>query len=322
MAEAATRHWAGVAGRVFVSVGMLGLLLWWLPTQTLLQAFGRIDAPLWVLVLVGFAAGHAVAALKWRMLVRASGLAASVLEIFRAHGAGLFANLCLPSLVGGDLLRAGLLVRRHGRAEAAAVAGLADRLLDTAGLLALAALGTAALSGSGGDRAARVWLAAGAMLALLGLAAWLGPRMHWPVPARLVPIADKLRAALEDLVAQPRVAVAALALSLAIQSGFVLLNVALGRAVGIDLPLAAWFFAWPLAKLVALLPVSLGGIGVREGALAALLAPFGVAPALAVAQSLLWETVLIALGLVAGGASLWIGRSLGDAAPAALRDPR
>ena len=42
------------------------------------------------------------------MLLGASGVLPGYLESMRAHFAGLFANLCLPSLVGGDLVRAGL----------------------------------------------------------------------------------------------------------------------------------------------------------------------------------------------------------------------
>ena len=64
--------------------------------------------------------------------------------------------------------------------------------------------------------------------------------------------------------------------------------------------MSVWFLAWPLAKLVALVPVSLGGIGVREAALAVFLTPFGVDAALAVAQSLTWEAVLIFSGMISG----------------------
>jgi len=96
-----------------------------------------------------------------------------------------------------------------------------------------------------------------------------------------------------------------------IQASFVLLNAFLGAAIGLQAPLHVWFLAWPLAKLVALLPVSLGGLGVREVALAGLLQPFGVPAALAVAQSLLWETILVAGGLTAGliwWGMGWVGR--------------
>jgi len=43
-------------------------------------------------------------------------------------------------------------------------------------------------------------------------------------------------------------------------------------------PLYVWLFAWPLGRISVLLPVTQGGIGVREAALAA----FGAAPVLTV----------------------------------------
>ena len=57
---------------------------------------------------------------------------------------------------------------------------------------------------------------------------------------------------------------------------------------------------WPLAKLLALVPLTLGGLGIREAGLVALLAPFGAPATLAVATGLAWESIIIAGGLVAG----------------------
>jgi uncharacterized membrane protein YbhN (UPF0104 family) len=85
-----------------------------------------------------------------------------------------------------------------------------------------------------------------------------------------------------------------------LQAGFVLVNVELGRQVGLDLTLSLWFLLWPLAKVAAMLPLGFGGLGVRELAFAALVRPFGD-ESLAVTQSLIWQTVLIAGGLLCGG---------------------
>ena len=65
-----------------------------------------------------------------------------------------------------------------------------------------------------------------------------------------------------------------------------------------------WFLVWPLAKVASLLPISLGGLAVREATLAALLVPFGVRPSAGVAVSLVWQSVLIAGGLMGG--LLWL----------------
>jgi uncharacterized membrane protein YbhN (UPF0104 family) len=68
--------------------------------------------------------------------------------------------------------------------------------------------------------------------------------------------------------------------------------------LGLDIGLAPWFVAWPLSKIIAILPISLGGIGVREAALVSLLAPFGAPSALVFASGLLWQGVLMASGLL------------------------
>jgi hypothetical protein len=87
------------------------------------------------------------------------------------------------------------------------------------------------------------------------------------------------------------------------QGGFVLLNAWIGKSIGVSVPLAVWFLVWPLAKLAGLLPISLGGLGVRDATLGALLVPAGVPLALGVVASLIWQSILIAGGLLAG--ALW-----------------
>ena len=78
---------------------------------------------------------------------------------------------------------------------------------------------------------------------------------------------------------------------------------------GLALPLRVWLFAWPLAKLVAVLPLTQGGIGMREAALVALLAPFGAPGPLVLAAGLMWEGVIIAGGLIAGASALALRRA-------------
>jgi uncharacterized membrane protein YbhN (UPF0104 family) len=88
------------------------------------------------------------------------------------------------------------------------------------------------------------------------------------------------------------------------QGGFVLLNAAFGRALGIDVPWSVWFLVWPLAKIAGMLPISLGGLGVRDATLAALLALFGVPAALGLVAGLAWQSVVLVGGLL-GGVAWW-----------------
>ena len=55
-----------------------------------------------------------------------------------------------------------------------------------------------------------------------------------------------------------------------------------------------WCYAWPLSKIISFLPISINGLGVREGAMAAMLAPTGASAATVVAAGLVWQGIMFA----------------------------
>jgi uncharacterized membrane protein YbhN (UPF0104 family) len=66
-----------------------------------------------------------------------------------------------------------------------------------------------------------------------------------------------------------------------------------------------------MGKLAALVPITQGGIGVREAALAVLLTPFGAPPVLTVAAGLVWQTIIISTAL-AGGLFVFVAGRVGN----------
>ena len=295
--------------KLAVSGGLLALILQVVPWSRLLENMRALDARVWLAVLACFLAGHVAGAFKWRLNVNIGRARLGRADALQCYAAGLFANLCLPSIVGGDGLKALLAGRLTGRYEAAIFGGLAERLIDTAALLALIVCG-AALSGAqipGWEgRVLLVGAGVGVAAAVLFLPLLLRTRMaRWPRKLRR-PL-GRAMVAMRRLRRRPQTALLVLAMSLAIQTWFVVLNAWLGRGIGIELPFAVWLLAIPLAKAVTLLPISLGGFGVRELTLASLLGFVGVAESQGVTVSLLWQTIVVATGLLGGLAWLLLG---------------
>jgi uncharacterized membrane protein YbhN (UPF0104 family) len=295
--------WAKAA----VSIGLLGLLFALLPWSDVRAAFSRMPPRVWLGVLGLFALGHLAGVQKWRLLLQASRGRIAYADAVRCYGAGLFANLCLPSIVGGDVLRAMMAGRITGRMEAAFLSSIMDRVIDVGTLAILITAGAivsrGALPGWGGE-VLTVVLAVGFGIAVLAIPFVLRrPLAKWPRKLRR-PLGRAL-VALRHLADRPASAIAALAISISMQTLFVLLNVWIGTQLGIDLPLAIWFMAWPLAKVAGLMPISLGGLAVRDATFGALLVPMGVAMATGVVAALVWQTVMIAGGLL-GGLAWWI----------------
>lgn len=302
--------------KVLVSFGVLALLLVMLPWDDLWGALRRLSPGVWLGVFAGFVSGHLLGVLKWRRMLRAGRAALGAADAIRCYAAGLFANLCLPSIVGGDVLRAVLAGKSTGRPEAVVIGSIGDRLCDMISLALLAAVGAlfarASLPGWGANVVGVLLLVGTATLVLFLPLIARRPIDRWPARFRR-PVGRTL-VALRRLVRAPGAALTVIALSLTIQTGFVLLNAWIGGTVGIDLPVAAWFFAWPLAKVVGLLPVSLGGLGVRDAALGVAIGSFGPPVASGVAVSLIWQSVLIAAGLLAGLVWFILGRRAAEPA--------
>ena len=307
--SARKQNWLKFTFRAIFTIAILSALFIWLPADELWTAIKKTGFTLWVLVLVGASLFHIAAGWKWKVLLVASGLKVKFLEALRAHTAGLFANIWLPSLTGGDLVRLTMVTKTKQQIASALTGSVTDRVNDVVSLLILTALGI-------------LWIPSiekslGTQTLVLITIIVVSDLFSAPVflkyvhpnwfPKRFATAVTALKSALSAIMSKKKSMLVAQLTSLLIQSSFVMFNVAIGRAMGIEIPFSAWFFAWPLAKLAAMLPVSLGGMGVREAAMAGLLATFYVDPTLSVAQSLVWETVMLGLGLIAGVASIGIG---------------
>ncbi len=299
ISRASRAPWARWLIRAVVSGCVIAVLLHLIPLAAVGDALSRVSAWTWAASVAIFFAGHYLNAIKLRLLLGSApqtqdGAPQLVSSCVRAQYAGLVANLGLPGLAGGDLVRAVYLAPSVGLARVT-VASVADRLIDTATVLTLVviALPIAGMPPaiSGVVRQAGLWIAVAVPLVVAGV---LAARYVFSKPAVSARLAG-LRSAFS---ARPGAVAAAIAISFVVQSAFVMTNVWLARQVGVTTSLAAWFVAWPLSKLIAILPISLGGIGVREAALVSLLAPYGAPGDAVLASGILWQSVLIVTGLV------------------------
>ncbi len=294
-----------------VSCAVLGALFWILPADEIVDGIWQVPPMLFATVLLFFLSGHVVAAAKWWVLI---GRGAPFLAVARAHFVGLTANLCLPGVAGGDAARVAMIWTRTPDRAALAAGSVSDRLIDMIGLGALALLGLV-FAGGDGAQSDLAFRALGVAVVVFGLGLWAAPRLLprvWVAIPRLPArdFVERSSAAMVDLGRRPGLLGGVLLLSMAVQGTFIVLSLQLARAAGVDVPLAAWAFAWALAKLVVILPVSLGGLGVREAIMAALLSQFGASAAHVLAGGLAWQAVLFlsggvgALLLIKSGARL------------------
>src|SRR5580704_1699190 len=309
-----SRRWLPIILRWVGGIGVLGVLLYFLPVATVRKAIAQIPPWLFVVVLLGYLLAHALGIAKWRMVVNAAGAELDFATSAQCYLGGLFGTLFLPSIVGGDVIRLAVALRRSPHPAAVLAGNVLDRFLDVTAQAALVLLGLILLPSAVPEnlqqtaRKALLLCVAG-VVAMVALAIVLRRALLSGRSIRFRRRLARLRHALRSVSRRPhRLAYGWLA-GIFIQSTFLILTARLAVACGLALPLRVWLFVWPLAKLAAVLPLTQGGIGVREAALVALLAPFGAASHLVLAAGLVWEGVIIAGGLVSGGVALLLRRA-------------
>jgi glycosyltransferase 2 family protein len=295
--------------RIAGSVVILGVLLAFVPVHKLGVALRNIPPTLWLSLLFGYLATHVIGVIKWRLTLRLGQARLTFAQAMRCYFAGLFGTVFLPSIVGGDVVRMGLAFRVERNKAAILLGSLVDRLLDIISLAVVAGIGVLLLPDALDARSRRIFtvLAFVFILAAAGFFSFLAMVPWRRLPFQMRRLFVKLRRAGRSMATKPLYVLVSLSLGVIVQTSFVALSASIAAACGLRVSFHIWLLVWPLAKLLALIPVTLGGLGIREAGLAALLAPFGAPTALAVAAGLSWESIIIAGGLVAGLVSFLIG---------------
>jgi len=313
-----TRGWWFTGLRWAAALLVIGVLLHFLPMGPLWDAIARVPVSRFIAVLLGYLLAHCVGVLKWRMVVNAAGAELDFATSAQCYFGGLFGTLFLPSIVGGDVVRLAVGLQRSPRPAAVLTGNLVDRFLDVMAQAGLVVLGLALLPDSDlvperlEDTLEHGFLEIGLGLTVLTVSLFfLRRRILRGRSVRFRRRLARLRHALRSVSQRPSVLVLGWVMGTGIQTTFLLLTAQLAVYCGLRLPLRAWLFAWPLAKLAAVLPLTQGGIGVREAALVALLAPLWAPGPLVLAAGLVWEGVVIAGGLISGAVALVLRRQAG-----------
>jgi uncharacterized membrane protein YbhN (UPF0104 family) len=295
--------------RLLLSLVLLGWVGWRTDWAHVADHFSQLRLDLW-LAAVGLYVGTQVASsVRWRLLARPLGIDRPVRHLLAFYFIGMFFNLLLPTSVGGDVIRAWYLCGGPGRRLPAFLSVLADRLSGVLVLLALACV-AAAVCPIALPRWVpwSVWGTAGVAIAgLAGVALFdlrTSPLVRLPGAAAVLWKVEGLKANSTRLL-RPRLLLETTALSLVVQAVNVVIVWLIGRAIGAPVPAAYYWIVVPMVTLLTLLPVSLNGMGVREGGMVLFLAPLGVPEGTALSLGFLWFAVLVATSLFGGAVYLF-----------------
>ena len=298
--------------RIFASVLMLFVLTRKVHISSLFPDWDQHAIAFLGLGLIATAAGIWLSALRWQAVLAALGLRARARTLLNHYLAGLFVGNFLPSTIGGDVLRVTRESADNGDPPSTFASVVLERLT---GWLVLPVITLTAFVINPSLRElgnASLFAFCLSIATLLLLAALLFAAAHPKVGGRLAEsegwrrFIGAVHLGIDRFRRHPGAVANVLIVGFAYQLAVVLSAYLAARALGLDLGPTAILAFMPAVAIAQVLPISLGGLGVREGAFVLFLHPLGVERADAIALGLLFYGMNLAVSLL-GAPSFAVG---------------
>ena len=291
--------------RVLVSIGLLSGLGWWLDLGTAVSRLAEMRAE-WVLLAVAISVAQvAVLAWRWHFTAGCLGVDLSFTAAWREYYLSIFLNQVLPGGVVGDVSRAWRQVRTQTRRQEpggpAVRAVIFERLSAQAVMTTTAVVSLLALpvTANRGSRLAVVGAVAVAGLIVVTMGVWVRRQSTAGSLSGHV-LADLGAAHLSGLVFAAQFVSA-----LIVVGSYLATYVTAARAVGVDTPFPVLLPLVAPVLMTMLIPVTVAGWGLREGAAAVLWSAVGLTAADGVVVSVAYG-LLVLIGSLPGALFLMV----------------
>jgi uncharacterized protein (TIRG00374 family) len=297
--------------KIAVSVGLIAFLFHKLSPANLLSNLTRVSPWQIVISTATFFISVVMGACQWHVLLKAGGIVLPFSKTFRVYFVGIFFNNFLPAGVGGDVMKIYDVTRVGNDPHQVFAITMLDRVIGIAGLCVLAlAASFILLGGAGLDN---LWLyiiifagCVAPVLALVlnrrlsrGVRRLFGRISLWGLGGRF----DTVFRHLGEFRRLRMLLVQLTMLAMGVQFLRVVTHVLVAQSLGIAItPLSflQFFVFVPLLSLLMILPISINGLGVREGAGILLFTQIGFSKEQALLMELMTYAIMVVVSLLGG----------------------
>jgi uncharacterized protein (TIRG00374 family) len=293
-----------------VTLALYVLVFSWTDVGTLARRLATVRLEYVAAGIALYVAGQAMSAWKWQLLLAPVALdAVRYVRLLAFYFIGMFFNLFLPTVVGGDAVKAVLLARETGAPARATMSVFMERNL---GLVALLSIAVAAAWRAPAVQILgltlpvltalllAIFLGANLVLATAGVYRLVDRVIAATPLARMRARAAPLHEALSAYLMRPRVVASAILLSFAFQGVVIAVVFLNARALDLHVPFAAVAVFVPLISLASMIPVSVNGLGLREALYILFFGRLGASTEASVSLALLYLFVTLAASLPGG----------------------
>jgi uncharacterized protein (TIRG00374 family) len=278
-----------VAIKLLVSACLISWLLWRTPLSEITATLTTLEP------IAAFGALVLTLTAWWISAVRLWCIAPEfrLRTVVQLTFVALYYGTVLPGQVAGDVIKAHRLSKTQVEPGQAVASTLVDRVVATFALFVLGAGATLWVEQM--PRVLTVLFVAAASACLVGVAVLARSSVHAPLlrwihsrsVGRFATLLTRLLGGLHRVLQHPLRLAACFVLALVFHALCTVIQILLARSIGFELPAAVWLLTYAGVALLLLFPISVAGVGLREGGYVGLLSLFGIGAPQALALSLM-----------------------------------
>lgn len=258
--------------KIFVSVALIVFLLTKLGLRDIIDQFATANLWWFMAGIIAFSLSNLLGSLQWYLLMKTRGIDISLTKVISCYYVGLFFNNFLIGYVGGDAIRIYDISRASGNSSDAISTVFFDRLIGFVMLTSLALAAGFAWRNIFQSRTIIFiiliifvcWIISFIVLFNEKFARKIGWAFRFVLPSK---INDKIRevySSINSFKHAKKTIIAALLISFIIQTLRIFVHFFAALSVGPTVHIKYFFIFVPVIALLASLPISIGGIGIRE----------------------------------------------------------
>ncbi|AEA34435.1 lysylphosphatidylglycerol synthase transmembrane domain-containing protein [Hippea maritima] len=238
--------------KIAISIGLILLLLYKIDTNAFIKTLTKIGLVQFLGLALLYLTSQIISSIRWHMIIKSLGGDIPVGSLFKLYLMGMFANLFLPSIIGGDGVKAYILSKQIGWQKSVSSIFL-ERYNGLLALLTLSVISLIVFFKLFSIKIAILIITANifAIVSILSLRFFKHP---------------KLKKFYQDIVMfhkSNKLMIVSI-LSILVQITVIAVYILVGRLFGFKVSIAYYFAFIPIITLISFLPISFNGIGVRE----------------------------------------------------------
>ncbi|MBR4632108.1 MAG: flippase-like domain-containing protein [Elusimicrobia bacterium] len=278
--------------KLFFGVGILVLLF----SKTTVQEFVRLlieaDYKFFIFSLVLYIIGQIISAKKWMVISQNLNFEYKFSNYLKWYFLGMFYNMFLPTNIGGDVVKATKIKDNKPYCiKRAIISVLSDRITGLFVLVLFILCGCIFFN--------RIhWLNILNIVIIFSIFICTILMLYIVKKDNLIPEKYRNTRDLILLIFEKKCIIKFIFLSLIFHSFLIIIHYFIARMYGLEIPFSYYLLLYPITAIVASLPVSINGMGLKELVYVSMLKPFGIDTATAIMFAMTFNMVVLFSGTI------------------------